>query len=541
MQQLSINSPKNVTIKIHRPREIISRKWVAYQELISSETNYSQRVAAKVLQIPRSTFQYWNESYAQNDELDNFFYSPAGVKALHRIISAAYFVIQFRNCGSRGLQEFIKLAGLNSWVAHSTGAVHNFASHFETEIVAFANEQRQALAQEMPLRKIVISEDETFHMGRPCLVAIELISNYILVEKYAEQRRAEDWNLAMNESLEGLNVKILSSTTDGGTALMAHVKKELGVEHSPDLFHVQQDLSRATAAPLKSQEREMEKEIEKGERKLKSHTEKHGENSEIVKQTKQALDLKKYGLELRRARRENVKTSIKGIGQDYHPIDLITGEWLSPDIVKRKLEAHVEKVEVAAREAKLADNCLKKIAKAKEQIAPIISYLKYFFLLIKQLIEEEDLTPEMETFFREILMPLAYLEWAFTKRPIKERQKVNPILEKLRRKAREGPLQEEEREKLQRKATEWVRYFQRSSSCVEGRNGVLGMKHHGAHKLSARRLGALTAVHNFHMKRLDGTTPGERFFQKKHDELFEVVISRVKMLGKPRKRRFAAA
>jgi hypothetical protein len=256
MQELSTSSLKNVTTKIYRSREIISRKWVAYQELTSSETNYSQRVAAKVLKIPRSTFQHWYASHADEDELGRFFSSPVGVKALHRIISAAHFVIQFRNCGSRGLQEFLELSQLGNWAAHSTGTMHNFASHFETEIVAFGNEQRKALAQGMPKRKIALSEDETFHVGRPCLVAIELVSNYILVEQYAEQRRAEDWNLAVNEALNGLNVEILSSTTDGGTALAAHVRQELKVEHAPDLFHVQQDLSRATAGPLKAQERE---------------------------------------------------------------------------------------------------------------------------------------------------------------------------------------------------------------------------------------------------------------------------------------------
>ena len=164
----------------------------------------------------------------------------------------------------------------------------------------------------------------------------------------------------------------------------------------------------------------------------------------------------------------------------------------------------------------------------------MISYLTYFFLLLKQFLKEQNLTPEIEQFFREVLIPLVYLEWVFKKTPTKERKALEPTLEKLRAKAREGPLQKEEREELQKQATEVARWFQRSSSCVEGRNGVLDMKHHGAHRLSPRRLGALTVVHNFHVRRPDGTTPSERFFQKKHDELFETVMERVAMLGKPR-------
>jgi hypothetical protein len=48
--------------------------------------------------------------------------------------------------------------------------------------------------------------------------------------------------------------------------------------------------------------------------------------------------------------------------------------------------------------------------------------------------------------------------------------------------------------------------FQRSSSAVEGRNGQLSLHHHGRHRLSDRKLAALTAVHNFHIRRADGTT-----------------------------------
>lgn len=534
MHALSTSSSKKVTTKIHRPREIVSRKWMAYQELTSSETSYSHRVAAKVLNVPRSTFQHWCASHIQEDELDRFFSSPIGVNILHRIVSAAHFVIQFRNCGSRSLQEFLKLSQLEKWVAHSTGAVHNFASRFETEVVNFGKEQRQILAEGMPKRKIALSEDETFHMGRPCLVAIELISNYILVEEYAEQRREDDWNLAVNEALKGLNVEILSSTIDGGTALSAHVKKELKVEHAPDLFHVQQDLSRATAGPLKAQEREIEKELEKEQKKLVRAIEKHGKHSEPAQEAEKIRNLKAYGHGLRKTRREEVKTSIKGIGQDYHPIDLTTGEWQPPEIVKSKLEARMGRVEAAARETELAGSCLKKISKAKEQIDSMISYLTYFFLLLQRFFEEQNLPPEIEQFLREVLIPLAYLEWVFKKTPTKERQALKPILEKMRTRAREGPLQGKEGEALQKQAAEVAQWFQRSSSCVEGRNGVLDMKHHGAHRLSQSRLSALTVVHNFHVRRSDGSTPGERFFQKKHDELFEAVTSRVPMLGKPR-------
>ena len=52
----------------------------------------------------------------------------------------------------------------------------------------------------------------------------------------------------------------------------------------------------------------------------------------------------------------------------------------------------------------------------------------------------------------------------------------------------------------------------RGSSCVEGRNGQLELRHHSLHRLSPRKLGVLTVMHNYWLKRADGTTAAERFF-----------------------------
>jgi hypothetical protein len=51
-----------------------------------------------------------------------------------------------------------------------------------------------------------------------------------------------------------------------------------------------------------------------------------------------------------------------------------------------------------------------------------------------------------------------------------------------------------------------VQTFQRSSSCVEGRNGQLALRHHSFHRLSPRKLQALTTIHNFFLTRPDGST-----------------------------------
>jgi len=65
----------------------------------------------------------------------------------------------------------------------------------------------------------------------------------------------------------------------------------------------------------------------------------------------------------------------------------------------------------------------------------------------------------------------------------------------------------------------------RSSSNVEGRNGVLSLWHHSFHNLSPRKLRALTVIHNYYIRRrYDGTTAAERFFEQQQDDLFEYLL-----------------
>src|SRR5205807_200495 len=74
---------------------------------------------------------------------------------------------------------------------------------------------------------------------------------------------------------------------------------------------------------------------------------------------------------------------------------------------------------------------------------------------------------------------------------------------------------------LEREAARCAELFQRSSSCVEGRNGQLSLRHHYLHQLRPRKLKVLTTLHNYLIRRPDGTTAAERFFGAKPGDLFE--------------------
>src|SRR5207302_1338511 len=116
----------------------------------------------------------------------------------------------------------------------------------------------------MPPKDITMTQDETF-TGGLCLVGIEPVSNYIVMEQVAPARDQDTWHALMEQALSGLNCKIIQSTSDEAPGLLAYVEHHLGAHHSPDLFHVQHELSKAVSAPMAAKQRVAQKTVAKTE------------------------------------------------------------------------------------------------------------------------------------------------------------------------------------------------------------------------------------------------------------------------------------
>lgn len=79
-----------------------------------------------------------------------------------------------------------------------------------------------------------------------------------------------------------------------------------------------------------------------------------------------------------------------------------------------------------------------------------------------------------------------------------------------------------------------VRSFQRSSSQVEGRNGYLAFIHQANRGIPLQRLKVLTVIHNFDIRRADGSTPAQRLFDYQFPNLFEHILGHVTGFREPR-------
>ena len=479
-----------------------------------------------------------------------------GVAFLHRLVLAAHFVMtQLGPCGIRPVCLFLELSTLNRFVADSYSSHQEVSTAMEEATVEFGKEEKGRLAKEMEPKKVTVCQDETFH-PETCLVAIEPVSNFILLERYASNRKAEEWTASMEEAVEGLPVEVIQSTSDEGRGILHHVEEDLGAHHSPDLFHVQQELVRGTSVALESRKRQAQKALEEATPEVIHHQEdkeayltghrgpgrppKYDQRIQEAQENKAKAD---EILQTAHAHQEQVKKAIQDISEVYHPYDTETGAPKSAEEVSSSLEKCFSEIEEVASEASLPERCFKKIKKAKRIVVDMVATIAFFFLTVRAKVEALGLPIEVEKAVFQNLIPGIYLLMVSEKaKSAEQKHRLRSLSEDLLAplKARDGPfcnLDQEDKRLIEQVAEECAQLFQRSSSCVEGRNGQLSLRHHSMHRISNRKLAALTTVHNYFVKRSDGTTAAERFFGAKPRDLFEWLLERVNIPGRPAQKR----
>jgi hypothetical protein len=486
----------------------------------------------------------------------DFFESSVGLAFLHRLVTGLHLVFnQVGPCGTRLISEYLELTRLDRFVGSSNGTQNKVARQIEDQIISYAQQEHSRLAETMAPKVITVCEDETYHPAI-CLVAIEPVSGLILVEKYVKHRDAETWNQAIEQATKDLPVEIIQSTSDEAKGILNHVQKSLGASHSPDLFHIQHDLQKATALTLRARVDAAAQEVEKAEKQRQEFEKEH--QSRLEKGHRKATPPEppkwlagavlieqeaRTELEVTEKQRDQMQAAIRGLGEVYHPYDPRNGQALSATDVQQRLNEQFTQIDQVAKEVGLSENSKKLIEKARRQIKNLVAVILFFHFHVKSWVKELSLSPEIEQFVLEELIPALYLEGAAKKLPTSEqRAKARAVYEPIFARARApgNPLEKLDaphRVKVEQVARQCADLFQRSSSCVEGRNGQLALRHHGFRQLSEKKLAALTAIHNFHLTRSDGTTAAQRFFGSKPTDLFSWLLDHVDVPVRPAAKR----
>jgi len=521
----------------------------------SREQTVSQRDFAKKTGVPRSTLRAWidrKNSIDAHPVLIEFFEHPVGMAFLHRLVTSAH--VSFTKAGTASIHnvnDFLDRSGLSPFVASSYSTQRRVSAQLDEKIIQFGKNEDKRLAQQMPVKIITLCEDETFH-PEICLVAIEPVSNFILVERYAMNRETKTWNEAVSEALENLPVEVIQITSDEGRSLISHALTCLKVHHSSDCFHVIYEIGKGTCGALMSKVKKAEKEYEKAVKQTQQieqekerfdtadkrprgrrpHFEKRIEHAQTQEQqTKENLDQA-------RLNHETVRSAKAEIGKVYHPYNLETGRRQDSETVRSLLADCFDRIHTAT--ADLSDRCKKRVNKAQRVVNSMVATVAFFFQMIDVYLDNMQLSDRDKHLMYNYLIPGHYLIQAARKQKDVDRkaeilQKAQELLSIVNVIDGSGDVSSECKiEELDKAAKSCAQFFQRSSSCVEGRNAQLALRHQGIHRLSDRHLKASTVMHNYYIKRRDGTTAAERFYEAKPNDLFEFLLNNVDYPARPR-------
>lgn len=523
----------------------------------------SRRKAALARGVAESTLRGWEKrarGEQPHDPVRAFFETPAGIALLHRMLTAALFVIVLLGGNGAALvRTFFSLCGLDALLACSE---RHLQGRVQTMVAAtgdWGDAERARLAATMPARSIGLCVDETFRDGM-LLVGQEPVSNFLLVEKRAERRDAHTWHAAVSEGLKGLPVTVAQVTSDEAEGLLTLARTHLGVQHNADVFHGQHEVARGVFGPLRSKLRAAQGALDAARRaqdkimaayaKWKAAPRRPGRapnwDAKLAAAT-DAVAAAEGCLHEHLAHKASLREAIRDLGEAVSPIDRRTGTWWTPTTMRATLHGIFEEIWQRAAELSLPERTVTAITKAERLVEVWVSSVTWWNTQVDARLHSADLPPALEVLMRTVLIPAAVLDKARRRAPTGMlRRAFSALIAKVR-----APLDEEQgvwlslstdlRRRAAAIAVECAALFQSSSSGVEGRNGYLSLRHHHLHALPAPWLKALTVIHNFAIRRDDGTTAAERFFGEKPRDLFEHLVAVSPRPARPRTRQRARA
>lgn len=325
-------------------------------------------------------------------------------------------------------------------------------------------------------------------------------------------------------------VQVAGLTSDRARSLIKLGKEQyLDVASMPDLFHFSQDISRAVGCRVGQKKAQLQRERDK----CRDAGQQAGVEAELAKV-----------IESQQAYRQQIEQ----VNKTVHPFGS-TDEWLPQGQAEKRLLRCFKKIASIAAGLSI-EVAVDKAAKVLNQIPDIAAGIEAWQERIQEELREwaqAKAVPSLQRqWVEKCALPYVYWQLQLNKTQAKARNKelrdyykkrAEDAQKRYEQHSLTAQLDEDTRQDYLEKAFSLAATFQRSSSQVEGRNGYLAFVHHAHRGIPKQRLAALTVVHNFDIRRGDGTTPAQRLFSRQFPDLFEFLCQNVTGFAEPRKRK----
>ena len=452
--------------------------------------------------------------------------TEAGQKWLHLMVLATIFVFGLQGgIGCERLSQFFQLLRLQGHIGVSATGLRNLRAKMESTIIDYQQQQQELIRKSSSQVEVCAAADETF-FDQVILVMLDLPSGYIFVEEITENCTFETWQQKVSLALKPLGLRLKYLVSDRAKAIVKLALNDLGTASIADLFHVFYDLNRSIAWELNSLVTQLQKQ-------LKMSKEKRAK-PELIEQ----IEMNQRRLQQSRLTYENCCYRLSTC---LHPFDINKSMAQTTEIVSMKLQEILHTLQTVRFTHKLKDS-RNGIRKLKNQIESLSAVVDLWWSWVDQCLARSGCELSTANWVKEQLLPVVY--WQQQVRRTK-----NPNLRKNYQMAYQNAffnleqhpitlsLRQLGRDSWWNWAIWMVSKFQRSSSAVEGRNGYLSQVHGLRRGISNKRLKVSTIIHNFSLKRSDGTTAAQRLFGRKFPDLFEYLVENIDELPQPRKSR----
>ena len=454
-------------------------------------------------------------------------HTDIGEQWLKRLVVATIYVFGLkRGVGAESLGEFFDKLGLEPYIGVSVSSLRNLQSVLEEKILCYQQEQQERLSQTcQSLPALCVGVDETWFEST-VLVMMELSSGYLLVEETAANHRYETWQDAVEPVVKQWGNRIQYCVNDRAKALIKLALNDLGCISIADLFHAMRKLSQGLGSDL-------ERRLTHLRRRLQ---ERQAQVPQAVGSDK-ALQAEYDALQT--AQRQ-FHEHLANISLGLHPFDVATLGAATTQQVAVKLSQQVDALKQFQKPYQLKD-ASGGIDKFKRQIETLAPIVDLWWQWVEHSLATHELSQSLGSWLTTVLLPVCY--WRYqSQRTAKPTLKAHyeDAYQQAHKALQAHPLiltlGTEAHHYWQSWASEMVTKFQRTTAAVEGRNGYLAQIHHNRRGLSDRRLRVATVIHNFDLRRLDGSTAAQRLFRNTHPDLFPSVLAQMPDLPLPRQR-----
>jgi len=503
---------------------------------VQEGTLCSLRKIAAATGIPKSSVHRHRQAIARRNQYleSSFWETPAGQQWLRLLVFGAIYLFGIKcGIGAETLSEFFYLLQLPTQVGVSPSSLRRIEINVREAILKYQQQQQLSLQSTQSLVEICAGADETT-FEQDVLVLMDLTSGYIFVEEVAQNRQYKTWIDKAQPALTQLGVRVKSLVSDRAPALIKLALEGFECPSIADLFHPMWDLSKSMGAALGRQLTQTDKKLEQAQQQLAQLESLVGDSKPQQKSMEQ-LQGQYASLE---SGQQTYHRLLQQLTLSVHPF-AVSGSGFKTTI---ELQLELEQILFKLENLQQTHQLLKTssvLDKFQQQIPVLAVGVNTWWHWVQQSLHLEQLDAALTNWLLTQLLPVVYwqLQLDKTKSPALKRiyqQASHSAHQALLHHTFTTTLTEPEFQYWQDWARLMASKFHRASSAVEGRNGYLSHRHHAARGFWANHLQVLTVIHNFDLKRSDGTTAAQRLFGRPFPDLFDWVMDQMGELPRPR-------